>query len=157
HIVTTSVAGGQSHLNSQGDVVFNAALDTDLNGDGIPDTGLFQWSHGQLSLIARSGSVLPGVGTVDNLTFNVIITPPPPILVPNSGADNNDRGQVLFGTTLEDVRSVMILYTPTGHAEAGAAKVSGDAPTRPEGVSTPNALLVSAHPGAGVQTIADVS
>src|SRR5262249_39295242 len=102
-------------------------------------------------------SMLPGVGTVDNLTFNVIITPPPPILVPNSGADNNDLGQVLFGTTLEDGRSVMILYTPAGHAEADAAKVSGDAPTRPEGVTTPNALLVSAHPGAGVQTIADVS
>jgi hypothetical protein len=148
HIVTTSVVGGQIHLNNRGDVVFNAALDTDLNGDGVPDTGLFQWSHGQLSLIARSGSVLPGVGTIDNLTFSVIVTPPPTILVPNSGADNNDQGQVLFGATLEDGRSVMILYTPTGHAAPVAAKAAGVVPVQPGGVPTPNALLVSALQGA---------
>jgi hypothetical protein len=157
HIVTTSVAGGQMDLNNRGDVVFNAALDTDLNGDGVPDTGLFQWSHGELSLIARSGTVLPGVGTVDNLTFSVIITPPPTILIPNSGADNNDRGQVLFGATLEDGRSVMILYTPTDHAQAGTAKAAGVAPEQSGGVPTPNALLVSALQGAGVQFIAGVS
>jgi hypothetical protein len=157
HIVTTSVAGAQMDLNNQGDVVFNASLDTDLNGDGVPDTGLFQWSHGELSLIARSGTVLPGVGTVANLDFNVTITPPPPILIPNSGAVNNDRGQVLFGARLEDGRSVMILYTPMGDAAAGADKTAGDAPMQPEGVPTPNALLVSALQGAGVLSIADVS
>jgi hypothetical protein len=111
HLVTTSlVSEGQIFINNPGDVVFNASLDTTHNG--IPDTGVFEWSHGRLSLIARSGSVLPGVGTVDNLTFNVIVTPPPPFVVPNSGAVNNDRGQVLFGATLTDGRAVMLLDTP---------------------------------------------
>src|SRR5207249_322034 len=65
-----------------------------------------------------------GVGTVNDLTFTVIVTPPPTIVVPNSGAINNDRGQVLFGATLEDGRSVLLLATPTGqgHAEAGTTQ-----------------------------------
>jgi len=111
HLVTASVVNGNTHLNNQGDVVFNAALDTTHNG--VPDTGLFEWSHGRLSLIARSGTVLPGVGTVDNLTFNEIVIPPPPILVPTSGAIINDRGEVLFGATLTDGRGVMLLDTPS--------------------------------------------
>jgi hypothetical protein len=117
HFVTASVINGQTHINNRGDVVFNAALDTTHNG--IPDTGLFEWSHGRLSLIARSGTVLPGVGTVDNLDFNVIVTPPPPILVPNSGAVNNNRGQVFFGATLTDGRAVMLLDTPDDSGGGG--------------------------------------
>jgi len=134
HLVTASIVGGNTHLNNKGDVVFNAALDT--NHNGIPDTGLFEWSHGHLSLIARSGTVLPGVGTVKDFTFNVITTPPPTIVVPNSGADNNDRGQVLFGATLEDGRSVMLLDTPTpanlphNVAPISPATVSGAAATQ---------------------------
>jgi hypothetical protein len=111
HFVTASTINGNTHLNNQGDVVFNAALDTTHNG--VPDTGLFKWSHGQLSLIARSGTVLPGLGTVDNLTFNEIVIPPPTVLVPTSGAIINDSGEVLFGATLTDGRGVMLLDTPS--------------------------------------------
>jgi hypothetical protein len=111
HFVTASTINGNTHVNNQGDVVFNAALDTTHNG--VPDTGLFKWSHGQLVLIARSGTILPGVGTVDNLTFNEIVIPPPPVLVPTSGAIINDGGQVLFGATLTDGRGVMLLDTPS--------------------------------------------
>jgi hypothetical protein len=112
HLVTASVDAGQTHLNNEGDVVFNGILDTDVTGSGTKDTGLFQWSHGHLSLIARTGTVLPGVGTVKNLVMGVIVTPPPPTLVPNSSAVNNDRGQVLFGATLTDGRGVLLLDTP---------------------------------------------
>jgi hypothetical protein len=34
------------------------------------------------------------------------------VLVPNSGANNNDRGQVVFGATLSDGRGVLLLATP---------------------------------------------
>ncbi len=73
--------GGNIHLNNKGDAVFNGVLDTDVNGYGTKDTGLFQWSAGHLSLIARTGTVLPGVGTVKNLVMGQIVVPPPPILV----------------------------------------------------------------------------
>jgi hypothetical protein len=139
HLVTVSVVGGNTNLNNPGDVVFNAALDTSHNG--VPDTGLFEWSHGRLSLIARSGTVLPGVGTVSNLTFNVIVTPPPPIVVPNSGAVINDRGQVLFGATLTDGRSVMLLYTPTAGGASGSALL--------EAPAAPGRLLAVVGPGTG--------
>jgi hypothetical protein len=113
HLVTASaVPGAQLHLNNRGDVVFNCVLDTDVNHDGTLDTGLFEWSHGHLSLVARTGTNLPGVGTVKDLVMGVIVTPPPPELIANTGAINNDRGQILFGARLTDGRSVMLLETP---------------------------------------------
>jgi hypothetical protein len=122
HLVTASVGGGNTHMNNQDDVVFNGVLDTDVNHDGTLDTGLFEWSHGKLSLVARTGTVLPGVGTVQDLVMGVTIVPPPPLLVPNSGALINDRGQVLFGARLTDGRSVLLLDTPTGQGDpAGGA------------------------------------
>ncbi len=151
HIVTTSIVGGQTHINNGGDIVFNAALDTTHNG--VPDTGLFLWSHGKLSLIARSGTVLPGIGTVDNLTFTVIVTPPPPIVVPNSGAINNDRGQVLFGATLEDGRGVMLLYTPGGPADAsshGSAQAASDTTQGPANLDNSLAAQQAAGTGTGI-------
>jgi hypothetical protein len=128
HLVTASIVGGNISLNNRGDVVFNAVLDTDVDHDGTLDTGLFQWSHGQVSLLARTGTVLPGVGTVHDLVMGEIVTPPPPTLVPNSGAASNDRGQVLFGARLTDDRSVMLLLTPTGAGRTGGGG-SGDGTT----------------------------
>jgi hypothetical protein len=125
HLVTASSLGGtQIHINNRGEIVFNAVLDTDDNKDGIPDTGLFEWSHGDLSLVARTGTVIPGVGTVDSLVMGVIVVPPPPVPVPNSGAVNNDRGQVLFGATLEDGQGVLLVATPTGPGHAAATSAA---------------------------------
>jgi hypothetical protein len=114
HFVSGSNVLGipQIHVNNLGQVVFNAILDTDVNGDGILDTGLFAWSHGTLRLVARTGTVIPGVGTVDRLAMAVLITPPPLFVTPNSGAINNDRGQVYFGLTLADGRGVLLVATP---------------------------------------------
>ena len=93
-------------------MAFNAALNTDVNGDGVADTGLFVWSNGSIRLVARTGTVIAGVGKVDGMVMGVIVVPPPPILVPNSGAINNDLGQVLFGAKLNDGRGVLLLATP---------------------------------------------
>ncbi len=46
------------------------------------------------------------------MVMGVIVVPPPPILVPNSGAINNDNGQVLFGSKLSDGRGVLLVATP---------------------------------------------
>jgi hypothetical protein len=81
-------------------------LDTDV------DTGLFQSSHGQLGLIARTGTVIPGVGTVFALASLQIVIPPAPIATTNSGAINNDVGQVLFCATMIDGSVVLLLATP---------------------------------------------
>jgi hypothetical protein len=111
-VTTSTIIGWQIDVNNRGDVVFNAALDTDDNGDGILDTGLFVWSQGTLRLVARTGTDIPGVGTIAHLIMNVPSTSPPPVLVPNSGANINDRGQVVFGATLTDGRGVLLLATP---------------------------------------------
>lgn len=106
-------SGFGTSLNNAGEVVFNAVLDT--NTGGIPDTGLYVWSHGSVRLVARAGTVIAGVGTISVTTTNVAIIPPPPqgSLFPLTGVIN-DRGQVLFGATLTDGTGVLLIATPNG-------------------------------------------
>jgi len=123
HFATASnIAGWQLHMNNAGEIVFNATLDTATlrndTGDPIPDTGLYVWSHGSLRLVARTGTVIPGVGTIAGLRMNVLRVAPPPVFVPNSGAHSNDRGQVVFGASLiendehGEQRGVLLVATP---------------------------------------------
>jgi hypothetical protein len=111
-LVNASLVGGNVHINNRGDVVFSAVVDTDVDGDGFPDTGLFHWSQGKLSVIARTGTVIPGVGTVDELASPQLVIPPALIPTTTSGAINNDAGQVLFQATLTDGSGVLFLATP---------------------------------------------
>jgi hypothetical protein len=68
HFKTASaVTAGQIHINRRGEVAFNATLDSDANGDGTLDTGLFLWSNGSLQLVARTGTVIDGIGTIAHL------------------------------------------------------------------------------------------
>src|SRR5262249_47209160 len=139
HLVTVSTIGAsQEHINNRGDIVFNGTLDTDVDADGLPDQGTYQWSHGQVSLVARTGTVLPGVGTVRTFVPpSGTVIPPPPVFVPNSGAINNDRGQVLFSALLTDGRYVLLLPTPSGGSLLGgsASPAPSAAPARPAGGS----------------------
>jgi hypothetical protein len=112
-LLNASLVGGNVHINNRGDVVFSGVVDTDVDGDGFADTGLFQWSQGHLRVIARTGTVIPGVGTVDELASPQLVFPPAPIPTTTSGAINNDVGQVLFHATLTDGRGVLLLATPT--------------------------------------------
>jgi hypothetical protein len=115
HLVTVSFGFPQRYINNRGDIVFNGTLDTDVDSDGLPDQGTYQWSHGQVSLVARTGTVLPGVGTVRTFVAPAGTSiPPPEVFVPNSGAINNDRGQLLFSALLTDGRFVLLLATPRG-------------------------------------------
>jgi len=120
NLVTASILGSQQiHINNESEIVFNAVLSTDVNNDGIKDTGLFVWSNGSLRLVARTSTVIPGVGTVAQLVMGVIVIPTPPVLIPNSGAINNDLGQVLFGAKLSDGRGVLLVATPTENEASG--------------------------------------
>ena len=87
-------------------------VDTDVDGDGFDDTGLFLWSHGKFSVIARTGTVIPGIGTIDELSSPQLVIPPAPIATTTSGAINNDRGQILFQASLTDGSGVFPLATP---------------------------------------------
>ncbi|MGE5731369.1 MAG: choice-of-anchor tandem repeat NxxGxxAF-containing protein, partial [Gemmatimonas sp.] len=111
-LVNASIVGGNVHINNRGDVAFSGVVDTDVDGDGFDDTGLFLWSHGQVSLIARTGTVIPGVGTINELASPQMVVPPAPIATTTSGAINNDRGQIMFQATLGDGRGVFLLATP---------------------------------------------
>jgi hypothetical protein len=104
-------SGFGTSLNNADDVVFNAVLNT--NTGGIPDTGLYVWSHGSVGLVARTGTVIPGVGTISLTTTGTSIFPPPPAgsLFPLVGPIN-DHGQILFGATLTDGRGVLLIATP---------------------------------------------
>jgi hypothetical protein len=124
HLVNASLVGGNVHINNAGDVVFSGQLDDDQDGDGTLDTGLFQWSHGQLSLIARSGTAIPGVGTIYQLAAAQLVFPPPPTVTPTSGAINNDRGQVIFEASLTNGKVVLLLATPGGRGKGNVAVTS---------------------------------
>jgi hypothetical protein len=146
HLVTISqITGNQKHINNQGDIVFTATLDTTTGG--VPDTGLYLWSKGQLSLVARSGTVLPGIGTIQSLTSpaNVIIGPSPGFFA-NGGSINNDRGQVLFSVTLVGGTGVLLLDTPKG--APGGDVVRAAAPQDPAGQPLTGQHLQRAVPAA---------
>jgi len=109
HFVTS---GFGISMNNASDIVFTADLDTDLNHDGVPDTGIYVWSHGSVSLVARTGTVIPGLGTIGQIATGTMIIPPPPTYFPGVGV-MNDHGQILFSTTLSDrTTGVLLLASP---------------------------------------------
>jgi hypothetical protein len=96
HMISAGFYTGEMGLNNDGLVTFTVTLDTDDNGDGFNNTGLYSWSGGTLTLIARSGTVLPGIGTIAGLHPPAV----PDFPTTFSGAANNDRGQVAFQAAL---------------------------------------------------------
>jgi hypothetical protein len=100
---------GAASLNNQGEVVFNAALDT-------KEEGLYRYAQGSLSQIVKSGMVLPGVGTIYSLEQGNSVAPgvpPTPAGAPATFLAENDPGQVAFVATLKDARIVLLLATPS--------------------------------------------
>jgi hypothetical protein len=84
---------GNYFLNNRGEVSFNAALDTG-------ESGLYVHSNGGLQLVARTGTKIPGVGTIASVAF--VIT----------GGTLNESGQVTFFATLDDGSGVLLVATP---------------------------------------------
>jgi len=99
-------------INERGDVVFNGTLDTDVNQDGLPDTGIWVWSTGQLRLVAKTGTVVPGVGTVAHLSNPFVLPPSVTPMFASCGALINNHGQVFFQAILSDGTDVLLIATP---------------------------------------------
>jgi hypothetical protein len=107
HMLTASNSVLDFHLNDTGEVAFGAFLDTDLNSDGIPDTGIYVGTPGSLRLVAKTGTFLPGIGIIAQASASFGA---PPVLT--SGAANNNHGQVFFNATLTDGSVVLLQATP---------------------------------------------
>jgi len=94
-------------LNNAGDVSFAATLSDNA-------AGIFVFSKGSLHLVARTGTVIPGLGTLVHLGPPDVASPPfPPSAL--CGGLINERGQVLFSATLRDGNidnTVLLLATP---------------------------------------------
>ena len=88
----------QVGLNERGDLTFYADLDTS-------ESGLYIYSKSSISLIARTGTVVPGVGTIFSMEMSD---------QPGNSVALNDYGQVGFGCTLADGRVVLLIATPHG-------------------------------------------
>ena len=63
-----------------------------------------------MSVVARTGTVLHGIGTISDIGLPA----PGPALPPpyGSGGEVNRRGQVFFSARLTDGRVVLLLATP---------------------------------------------
>jgi hypothetical protein len=105
-MVTATTTPLGYHLNNRGDVSFAASLDTDGNGSADA-AGLYVAGQSGLRLVARTGTVIPGVGTIDYFSF-----PGDASLVNFAGAVINDNGQVFFQATLTDGRGVLLVAKP---------------------------------------------
>lgn len=119
HIFTTSDYTNDYGLNNHGDISFSAALDTFhteiLGGVAtqVHDTGIYVVSDGKVRLVARSGTVIPGVGTVADLQNPFFVGADPQLLF--GGAVINDPGQVAFQAILTDGRDALLIASPAGH------------------------------------------
>jgi hypothetical protein len=108
HMFSAGCCDATYGLDNRGDVGLSATLDTDVNGDGVPDTGLYVLSHGSLGLVARTGTVIPGLGTIAYLGLGPA-RPNPPFA---AGGPISERGQLPFFATLDDGRGLFLLATP---------------------------------------------
>jgi hypothetical protein len=120
HMISAGFFTGEMGLNNKGVVSFTATLDTDANSDGFHDTGLYTWSHGKVSLVARSGTVLPGIGTIRDLHPPAL----PAFSTTFSGAAINERGQLAFQAALTSGDGVLLLATQGGKGNSGVTAVS---------------------------------
>jgi len=88
----------QVGFNERGDLTFYGELDTS-------ESGFYIYSKSSISLIARTGTVVPGVGTIFSMEMSD---------QPGNSVALNDYGQVGFGCTLADGRVVLLIATPHG-------------------------------------------
>ena len=109
HLANASFYVFNYQVNNAGDVAFNGTLDT-TDAEGAHDHGLYVWSRGYLRLVARTGTVVPGVGTIAHLAGPIYPDWYGDLCV--SYVSFNDRGQVLFQATLTDGRGVLLVATP---------------------------------------------
>ncbi len=110
HLVQASAFGTIDYgVNNRGEVSFGGILDTTTSG--TPDSGVYVYSHGLIRLIARTGTVIAGAGTIASVFPPNSFAPYTPS-TPFSGAAINDSGEVAFQATLTDGGGVLLLAKP---------------------------------------------
>jgi hypothetical protein len=111
-MVNTTLSQGAHAINGGGDVAFVARLDTDANGDGEKDTGVYLYRRGTIIPVVRTGTAIPGLGTVahTNRTWEVACGSLCPW--PWPGVHLNDRGEILTQVILENGDNYIVVATP---------------------------------------------
>jgi hypothetical protein len=108
NFVSTTCSDQELGINNARDICFGAQLDTVTNG--IPDTGVYCLANGSLRVVARSGTVVPGVGTIAYLGDAAPASGSTPDF--RYGGPTNDRGQVLVGATMTNGTVDLLVATP---------------------------------------------
>jgi hypothetical protein len=104
---TTSSQGAHA-IENAGDVAFVAVLDADSNGDGVDDTGVYLWSDGTIRTVVKTGTVIPGRGTVVHVDNAYLVGGPNPW----PEVHMNERGQILTQVILDTGANYAIVATP---------------------------------------------
>ena len=103
-----SFTQGAHAIDNAGNVAFAAQLDADVNGDGIEDTGVYVWAGGTITTVVKTGTVIPGLGTVVHVNRDFEIGTP----YPWPGVHMNERGQVLTQVKLDTGVTYVVVATP---------------------------------------------
>lgn len=106
--LTAGFQPGNADINDRGDVAFSATLDSDDNGDGLLDQGLYRWTSGKLTVVVRTGVVLPAGQVIAMQPLAALGS-----LYPFSGAAINHARRLLWqATVVDDGGSLQtVLYT----------------------------------------------
>jgi hypothetical protein len=105
---STTCGDQELGIDNAGDICFGAQLDTVTNS--IPDTGLYCLVKGSLRLVARTGTAIPGVGTIAYLGDAAPVSGGNPDF--RFGGPMNNRGQVMLGATMTNRTAALLVATP---------------------------------------------
>ena len=108
HFFSTTCGAQGLGINQAGNICFGAQLD--IVNNGIPDTGLYCLVNGSLQLVARTGTVVRGVGTIAYLGDVAPVSGSNPDF--RYGGPMNDGGQVLVGATMTNGTVVLLVASP---------------------------------------------
>jgi hypothetical protein len=97
-------------VDNAGNVAFAAALVTDVNGDNIPDSGVYLWSAGTITTVVKTGTQIPGLGIVTHVNNPFFVFPHSPYVWP--GVHLNERGQILTQVIMNDGNTYVVVATP---------------------------------------------
>jgi hypothetical protein len=116
HLLGASFSILDYSVNDRAEVAFGGILDTKTMG--LPDSGVYVYWHGAIRLVARTSTVVPGMGKLASVFspgyMGVPNAPTTPQTSPLSGAAINDSGQVFFNGTLTNGVGVLLLAKPHG-------------------------------------------
>jgi hypothetical protein len=98
---------GSHAIDNAGNVAFSAVLDADSDHDGVDDTGVYLWSRGAIKAVVRTGTVIPGLGTVAHVNNedDVHTSSWPEVHI-------NESGQILTQVIMNTGANYVVLATP---------------------------------------------